>query len=142
VRQQIANADWAVGRDIAHTRSSAVVEHFDIGERRDVLRDRVAQLKAPFLEQHQYRRARDWLGHGVDAKQRIVAHGRASGNIGHTAGFEMHRLAAPRHQRNHPGQLALVDITLHHSVDPAKSRGRESLAFGANDVHVSLHFYA
>ena len=90
--------------------------NLDALELRNELAHRVVQRKAAFVVEGHQGNASDGLGHGVDAKDRVLGHRRASFGVLIAERIEMHQLAAPRHRRYAAGQIAIRDQLPHRRV--------------------------
>jgi hypothetical protein len=99
--------------------------HLEVGEFRNVLRDRIARLPLSFVVQHHHRHAGDRLGHRVDAGDRVQLHRRLLLEILEAVGLVLHDLALARHQRDDAGEVLLIDQALHGLVHPVEAaRGK------------------
>ena len=87
-------------------------EDFQIAPEVDGVRHRIVQLKTALLVEHHQRRAGDGLGHRIEAHHRIALHRLAALHVAQPASVEERLLAAPRHQAQRTGELALVDIAV------------------------------
>jgi hypothetical protein len=126
----------AHGQKVAHAdrppRGHGVVER-PVGPRQDLaprqLRqqpvDRLIEPQPAFLYQDHRRDGRDRLGHRGDAKDRIVPHRRAAGEVLRADRIEV-RLAGPAHGGDDAGRRALLDVARQDVVHALEPRLRQA----------------
>ena len=107
-------------------------EHLHAREGREVLRHRVDEGEPSLLDEGHQCRADDRLRHGVEAKDRVGRHRRASLPVAPAVGAGVHHGAAPHHHRGDARVDAAVDVALHEGVDPA-----EALRIDADSPRIS-----
>ena len=110
----------------------------EIGEARNIARYRIVQPDAAFLHQHQHRHRGDRLGHGIDAEDGVLAHGRFFGQIERTAHPLPDQFAASPDQGQRAGNGALFHIIVGDDVADALQAHRIEALVAAGSGHEEM----
>ena len=139
VDHQIVHGDGTHERLRRERIGVAACEHPRIGERGDELRDRIVELKAALLVEHQRRHGRDRLGHRVDAIDGVRFDRALRLDVAIATGLEPGEAIVAHDGDEQPGKLSRVHPPPHPWRDPCKVRGREPDLLGSS---VDLHYSA
>src|SRR4029077_10644003 len=90
----------------------------DTGERGDEGADRVGELERAFLVEHHRGDRGDWLGHRVDAPQRVRLHRQPGLDVAGPVAGHVGQPAVPADRDEPAGQPAVIDIAGEVPVDP------------------------
>ncbi len=128
VRQQVADRDLALGRDELDL-AVLLDRDLQVLEAGDVLRDRVGEPDLALLDQHHDGDARHRLGGGGHAEEGVRGHGLARLGVRQAVGREVDDLPLAGDERHGPGDVMLVDVTLHDLVDAMQPLRRDPHVF-------------
>ena len=103
--------------------------HLQIGEGRDVFRDRISDQEPSLLDQHHRRDRNDRLGHRIDAEDRVVTHRRAAGPQ-RADRLAVNQLAVSGDQHGDARSLLLLDLTRHDCGEPLEPFRNEPQRLG------------
>ncbi len=93
----------------------------------------------PFFIEHQQRYAGDWLGHGVDAENRVELHGFGCFHIHHPKPLKVDQSTAARHHGNHAREFVSVYITLQYRTYAGQPFRRNTYIFWSGGIHTEGH---
>ena len=135
VAEQVLNRHLALGRYQRVDRLPGVgIEPRDtdleLPERREVLRDGVAQDEPPLLDEHHRRDRGERLGHRVEPEDRVRRHRRAGRRVALAEALEVSDPSLARHQDDRARVLALCDFGLKHLGHACEPLRRESDLLG------------
>ena len=124
VRQQVANRDLALRRDELDlpVLLDGDLHPLELG---DEPRDGVGQADLALLDQHQDRHARDRLGRGGHAEDRVRVHRRLRLDVHHAPGLVVDHAPPAGDQGDGPRDLLLLDVPPDHLVDPIQALRRD-----------------
>ena len=124
VRQQVANRDLALRRDELDlpVLLDGDLHPLELG---DEPRDGVGQADLALLDQHQDRHARDRLGRGGHAEDRVRAHRRLRLDVHHAPGLVVDDAPPAGDQGDGPRDLLLLDVPPDDLVDPIQALRRD-----------------
>ncbi len=117
------------GRRPARLDQRAVAQDLGVGEGRDEVADRLAEMKPSLGGEHHRGDRDDRLRHGIDAKDRVGRHQRPRGGVAIAPGAMGHDLAPPLDVQHGARDATRLDLRAQKRVDPL-----ESLAGEAGDV--------
>ena len=121
VGQQLANGDRA-GRRSQRGRFRRAGGHLHRGELGQVARHRIVQTDPAFFQQDQHGHRGNRLGHRIDAKDRILLHGRMPRQVAMAIGAVIHHLAIAHHQRHRSQVTARSNGLLHETMQTLQAR--------------------
>ena len=128
VAQQVLDGNGAQGRHpLEHTIAlRGDVEGREIGK---VFGNGIAEQEPSVFPQHHRRHRGNGLGHGIDAKDRVLRHRRAGGRISLSEALEIPYAAAPGDERDSPRHPATFDFAGNYRAQPGETGGREANIF-------------
>jgi len=132
---QLSDRDGPLGRNplVRGSHPFVVVRGYcdvHVRELREVLLDRIPQVKTSFLPQDQRRGAGDRFGHGGDSKDRIADHGLVLFDVTIPHGLVMDDFALPRQQGDRPGDPPFLDVSAQGFMDTIQAGGGQTHVLG------------
>ncbi len=117
-------------------RAPARLGHLQLGQRRQVLRDRIAEQDPPLLHQHHDGRRGHGLGHGCDREHRIGLERLLGCRIAIADRLQVRELAAARDGDDAARHAGGLDLAAHGLAEATQSHRRQSngLGLGAGDI--------
>ena len=103
---------------------------------RNELRNGIRWQPLAFFVQRHHGHARDRLGHGVVAEDRVLGHGRAAGHVSLAKRAIVHNLPVARQDGHNARHLLLVHCFLHQRMQALKPCRRKSLQLRLHWSHV------
>ena len=97
------------------------LKNFQLGELRDVLRDRIRRMPFAFFKENHHGNTGDRLGHGKDAEDRILGHRSAARDVFLAVGSLLDHFPVTRQNGYDARKLLLVHLPLHRRMQPLES---------------------
>ena len=128
VAHQVQNRDRPCGRNALEL-AVALDADGHRGECRQVFGDRFREQEPPLLDQRHRCDRDDRLGHGIDAEDGVLAHGRPVG-LERAHRLMKGDLAVAGDQHRHARRFPFLDLALHGRAQQLEPRRIEADAFG------------
>jgi len=106
---------------LGRAKSAAGLGHLQLGKRRQIRRDGIAQEHAAFLDQQHDGGRGHRLGHGGDREDRIGLERLLGGSIAIADRLEMGELARAHDAEHGAGELACIDLAAQRLADATQS---------------------
>ena len=136
--QQVPDGDRARKVGDRDPFGSLAHEHLRAGKLGEELGDGVVEQDEAVLEELQHGDGGDGLGHGVDAEDRVGAHGRPGSDILEAHCVAVGELTLAGDEGDRTGKLAALDRGLQDRGDSLQPNGGQTDRFGDHRVHGML----